>query len=81
MSHSCGRLGRSLALTSIGLALVFVFQGEIRAQNLDLLVDPQVVGILPGFQGPLASSKTQLLKQVRGLIQNELSIIGDKRFS
>ena len=77
MSHSCGRLGRSLALTSIGLALVFVFQGEIRAQNLDLLVDPQVVGILPGFQGPLASSKTQLLKQVRGLIQNELSIIGE----
>ena len=80
MIHSCGRLGTSLAFTTIGLALAFgasteAFQGAIRAQ--DLLVDPEMVGIFPGFQGPLANSKSQLLKQMRGLIQNELSIIGE----
>jgi len=85
---SCGRLGRSLAITSVGLFLAFgastkAFQGALRAQDLladpppDLLVVPQVVGIFPGFQGPIANSKTQILKQVRGLIQNELSIIGE----
>ena len=82
MIYCRGRLGRSLALISIGLALAFgsfaeAFQLAIPAQNLDLLVDPQMVGIFPGFQGPLANSKSQLLKQVRGLIQNELSIIGE----
>ncbi len=36
-----------------------------------------MVGILPGFQGPVVNSKPQVLRQVRGLIQNELSIICD----
>ena len=75
MISSCGRLGWSLAITSVGLSLAFGESTEAFQQ--DLLVDPQMVGIFPGFQGLIANSKTQILKQVRGLIQNELSIIGE----
>lgn len=66
----------------IGLTVVFLLPGSLLAQQgvvienrVDLIVDPQMVGLLPVFQGPVANSKTQLVKQVRGLIQNELSII------
>ena len=75
MISSCGRLCRSLAITTVGLSLAFGESTEAFQQ--DLLVDPQMVGIFPGFQGLIANSKTQILKQVRGLIQNELSIIGE----
>ena len=75
MISSCGRLSRSLAITSVGLSLAFGASTEAFQQ--DLLVDPQMVGIFPGFQGLITNSKAQILKQVRGLIQNELSIIGE----
>lgn len=75
MSLSRSRLGRCFALQFVGLVTLFIVPGELRAQDLDLIVDPQMVGLLPVFQAPVANSKTQLRKQVRGLIQNELSII------
>ncbi len=75
-------LPTSILCLSVGLVVVFLLPGSLLAQQravignrVDLIVDPQMVGILPGFQGPVANSKPQLLRQVRGLIQNELSII------
>ncbi len=68
----------------LGLVVFFLMPGSLPAQQREviqnrvgLIVDPQMVGILPGFQGPEANSKPQLLKQVRGLIQNELTIIDE----
>lgn len=72
----------SILCPGIGLVVFFLLPESLLAQQrvvfpnrVDLIVDPQMVGILPGFQRPVANSKPQLLRQVRGLIQNELSII------
>ena len=69
---------------SLGQVVVFLLNGSLLAQQrviiqnrVDLIVDPQMVRLLPVFQGPVVNSKPQLLSQVRGLIQNELSIICD----
>ena len=71
-------------MLGIGLVVVFLLPGSLLAQQrviiqnrVDLIVDPQMVRLLPVFQGPVVNSKPQLLSQVRGLIQNELSIIYD----
>ncbi len=73
-----------------GLACLFAFPGDLRAQPelrvpvrvplrvQDVLIqDVQVLGLQPGFVGQPANSKPQLLKQMRGLIQNELFIISE----
>ncbi len=51
-------------------------QREIRVQDV-LIQDAQVLGLQPGLPGQAPNSKPQLLKQTRGLIQNELTIIAD----
>lgn len=88
MSIACTRLGVGSLKSSIhGFAIavvtIFVWAGKIEAQRKDigvqdvLIQDAQVLGLQPGLPGQAPHSKPQLLRQTRGLIQNELTIIAD----
>ena len=58
--------------------LRFPVQQELRLRVRDVLIqDFEVLGLQPGFGAQPANAKPQLLKQMRGLIQNELSIVSE----
>ncbi len=77
---------------AFGLACVFAMPVNLNAQE-DLIVprrealrlrvqdvliqDVEVLGLQPGFAAQPANAKPQLLRQMRGLIQNELSIVSE----
>ena len=77
---------------AIAVATLFAFPGDVHAQPelgvpvrealrlrvQDVLIqDVDVLGLQPGIAFQPANSKPQLLRQMRGLIQNELSIVSE----
>ena len=61
---------------AVGLACFLVMPVNLHAQQ-DLIQDVEVLGLQPGFAAQPFNAKPQLLKQMRGLIQNELSIVSE----
>ena len=58
--------------------LIVPAQQALRLRVQDVLIqDVEVLGLQPGFAAQPFNAKPQLLKQMRGLIQNELSIVSE----
>ena len=83
---------RAIFCFTTGLATLFAMPIDLHAQQefkvpvreafrlevRDVLIqDVEVLGLRPGFAAQPANAKPQLLKQMRGLIQNELSIVSE----
>ncbi len=83
---------RAIFCFTAGVATLFADPGDLHAQQelrvpaqqalglrvQDVLIqDVEVLGLQPGFVAQPANSKPQLLNQMRGLIQNELSIVSE----
>lgn len=78
-----GRLLSAIRCIAFAYVAVFASYNLVQAQRREpivqdaLIQDQAVLGLQPGVLAQEQNSKKQLLRQTRGLIQNELSIISD----